>query len=111
MAKKKSKIPESLIKVTSVNRKFCIQLGRECLVTTVSKLEIDKSSHFIIRPRLKYEGWFEGGGNKCYITNIESAEDYTSSFDEIITFLINEERLYINPTKKLITFNYNEKRK
>ena len=110
-APKKSKIPESLIKVTPINRKFCIVKGRECLVATVGGLEIDKQSSFMIRPRLKAEGWFEWDDDKCFVSTIESVEEYTEKFDDVITLLIKKGRLYIDPTRKLINFNYNEKKK
>ena len=105
----KSKIPDSFTKVTPLNRKFCIIMGRECFVTGFDG-KIDKEQTFMIRPRLKHKGWFQWNENKCFVETIESAEDYAQGFDDVITTLIKAERLYVDTTKKLITFKYNEKK-
>ncbi len=108
---KKSKIPENLTKVTVTNRKFCIVKGREMFVTNLDGTEMDKQSYFMIRPRLKAEGWFEWDDDKCYVSTIETVEEYTEKFDDVITHLISKGRLYIDTSKKLIQFKYNEKKK
>ena|ERR1035437_8569475 len=101
---KKSKIPDHLTLVTPTNRKFCVVMGRTMLVKGTDG-SIDKESWFIIRPRLKeHEGWFEWDDNKCRVTEGEDAQDYANGFNDVITTLIRDGRLYIDPAKKIITF-------
>jgi len=97
---KKNKILDSLTLITEQNRKFSITLGRECFVYDQ---EGNKLGEFTIRPRLRI-GWFEFGPHKCKVTEEESASDYAESFDSIISHFVKEKKLYIDSSKKLITF-------
>ncbi len=102
---KKSKISESLVLVTEINRKFCIKLGRECLVFDEKD---NPAGNFTIRPRLK-KGWMEAGDHKFFVSEDENPSEYAESFDSIISHFIKIKRLYVDTSKPLIIFKHNQK--
>lgn len=100
MGKVVKKKIESLLLVTEQNRKFCVTMGRKMYAYKKNGTHYDSLGDFIIRPRLK-KGTYICNGYETRIYNEESREEYAQSFDEVITYLIKQKRLYINAEEPL----------
>ena len=95
---------ESLLLVTEKNRKFCVVLGRTMYAYQKNGSQYNKLGEFVIRPRLK-KGVYSCDGVETYIREDESRETYASSFDEVITYLIKKNQLFIDTKQNLSKFN------
>lgn len=100
MTKESKKKIESLLLVTEQNRKHCVTIGRKMYAYKKNGLRYDSLGDFYIRPRLT-KGTYTCNGHETKVYNEEPREDYAQSFDEVITYLIKQKRLYINTEEAL----------
>lgn len=105
MAKKSNDFKiEDYVLVTELNRKFAVRVGRKMHVFSLFKGKWENNGNFVIRPRMDSEGWFYFGTHKCFVTKIESRQEYVDSFKEVIDHFIKEKKLYIKYSERIVKF-------
>ena len=94
---------ESLVKVTEINRKFCIKIGRRCYAYKTTGKAFDEIGQIDIRPRI-HKGWMKIDGKNVNISEDEDPIEYATGMKAVIDLLIREGKLYINPEEPLIKY-------
>lgn len=98
---------EAYLKVTSENRKEWMAIGRRFhVIAPQDHSWVSLRGFIIIRPRLEGKRFIKFSGERVWIHEEETTDDWAASFNSVITFWIDKGYLYVRPEESLTVFEY-----